>query len=327
MIEPMPAGELHIRPSSDADADWATDVYNETHLDEPRDAAFTRWQWGLEDDDWRDRRYAVELSDEPAGWAMVEHIVWEKNSERFANLDAWLQRRLYARPWLDAVYDFLEREAGDLGASVLTTSARVTEAELLGSLTNRGWEEVGRQRYWHLDLIANRERILAMADVALSQARERGFTILTLADDTSGDLETELFELHDQGRQDVPRVDPYSPLSRPLFLEWLRDPQKHRDRFWIARSRGTLAGMSVLAFPVSGIGPASTAWTGVARDYRGVGLARALKLQTLVQAIQLGTARVRTDNDSANAPILHLNDELGYREAPGHAKLKLTLRN
>lgn len=49
----------------------------------------------------------------------------------------------------------------------------------------------------------------------------------------------------------------------------------------------------------------------------GKGLARALKLETLVQAIDLGVAAVETDNDSENAPILHINEELGYAEMPG----------
>ena len=58
---------------------------------------------------------------------------------------------------------------------------------------------------------------------------------------------------------------------------------------------------------------------------RGKRLARALKLETLVQAIDLGVSTVETDNDSENAPILHINEELGYEEMPGklefHRKL------
>jgi hypothetical protein len=46
---------------------------------------------------------------------------------------------------------------------------------------------------------------------------------------------------------------------------------------------------------------------------------------TLVQAIDLGVTRVRTDNDSGNAPILHLNEELGYRQVPVQVKLQLEL--
>ena len=60
-----------------------------------------------------------------------------------------------------------------------------------------------------------------------------------------------------------------------------------------------------------------TDWTGTARRIRGRGVARALKLETVMQAIALGTERVRTENDGANAPILHLNAELGYVRIPG----------
>jgi hypothetical protein len=44
-----------------------------------------------------------------------------------------------------------------------------------------------------------------------------------------------------------------------------------------------------------------------------------------MQAIALGVTAVETDNDSENAPILHINEELGYKEMPGklefHRKL------
>ena len=46
---------------------------------------------------------------------------------------------------------------------------------------------------------------------------------------------------------------------------------------------------------------------------RGRGVAKALKYATVAQAITLGTRRVRTGNDGENAPILHLNAEMGYR--------------
>ena len=60
-----------------------------------------------------------------------------------------------------------------------------------------------------------------------------------------------------------------------------------------------------------------TAWTGTSRAVRGKGVARALKLETIAQAIGLEVESIRTGNDSQNAPILHLNEELGYRPIPG----------
>jgi hypothetical protein len=38
-----------------------------------------------------------------------------------------------------------------------------------------------------------------------------------------------------------------------------------------------------------------------------------LKYETVAQAIELGAQRVRTMNDGENAPILHINTEMGYR--------------
>jgi len=46
-------------------------------------------------------------------------------------------------------------------------------------------------------------------------------------------------------------------------------------------------------------------------------VARALKLETVMQAIALGVKSVRTENDGENAPILHLNEQMGYTRIPG----------
>jgi len=57
----------------------------------------------------------------------------------------------------------------------------------------------------------------------------------------------------------------------------------------------------------------STAYTGTARAVRGRGIGRALKYESIGQAIEAGTTRVRTTNDVDNPPILRINEEMGYR--------------
>lgn len=59
-------------------------------------------------------------------------------------------------------------------------------------------------------------------------------------------------------------------------------------------------------------GVVQTDWTGTARSARGRGVARA-RVRDRDQAIALGVDRVRTDNDSQNAPILHINAAMGDR--------------
>ena len=66
---------------------------------------------------------------------------------------------------------------------------------------------------------------------------------------------------------------------------------------------------------------AYNAFTGVERDYRGRGLAQALKLLAVRFAQHYGAAYIRTNNDSQNAPMLAVNRKLGYRPEPGKYRL------
>jgi predicted GNAT superfamily acetyltransferase len=93
---------------------------------------------------------------------------------------------------------------------------------------------------------------------------------------------------------------------------WFEDPGIRKDRFWIARDGDAVVGLSVIGFPPTR-GLPWTWFTGTSGAVRGRGIARALKYETMAQAIELGYKRVRTNNDGANAPILHINREMGYR--------------
>ena len=53
--------------------------------------------------------------------------------------------------------------------------------------------------------------------------------------------------------------------------------------------------------------------TGTLRDYRGRGLALLAKRATLVNAAKRGVELVSTENDETNAPMLRVNEHLGYR--------------
>jgi RimJ/RimL family protein N-acetyltransferase len=316
---------VRIRTAVDSDAQWATDAYNAANPDEPHDVAFTKWIWGLADDEWLDWRYAVELDGKPLGWLMLEHVIWRKNPERYAGIDAWLHPDLYSRRWLDYIFSVVERDARKIEAAALNTNVRETAPQLLAALLGRGYIETGRQRYLELDLHRHRERLIMLAKDARDRAEQQGVRLLTLAED-GPDLEDELHACYEDARQDMPSTAPWLGLSPQLFRKWLNEPQKRPDRFWIARVDGTLAGMSVLAYPAREGSVASTSWTGIARRFRGRGLARTLKLAALAQAGELGVTRVRTDTDSKNSAMLHLNEALGYVEVPGHVKLRLALQ-
>lgn len=56
-----------------------------------------------------------------------------------------------------------------------------------------------------------------------------------------------------------------------------------------------------------------TAYTGTRRSVRGRGIARALKYESMGQAIEAGYTRVRTNNDADNPSILKINQQMGYK--------------
>jgi hypothetical protein len=122
--------------------------------------------------------------------------------------------------------------------------------------------------------------------------------------------------MSEEAASDVPTTIPHVRQSFEVFARWFDSPTVRLDRMWIARDGDDIVGISVLAYPPTR-GNVWTDWTGTARKVRGRGVARALKLETVMQAIGLGVARVRTENDGENAPILHLNEEMGYTRIPG----------
>jgi GNAT superfamily N-acetyltransferase len=94
------------------------------------------------------------------------------------------------------------------------------------------------------------------------------------------------------------------------------------ERVWVAVVEGRPVGLSFLTYRE---GSVETGFTGVLRDHRNKGIARALKLETLCQAVELGVEAVETDNDSQNAPILRLNEEIGYRQVDGQLQFRKAL--
>ena len=94
--------------------------------------------------------------------------------------------------------------------------------------------------------------------------------------------------------------------------EWLVELGTHQE----SRREERVVGITSLHFPPVQ-GNVWTWFTGVVREYRGRGIARGLKLAILKQAIAENVPRVRTDNDETNGPMLHVNEELGYRRIPG----------
>src|SRR2546428_6386460 len=219
---------------------------------------------------------------------------------------AWVGGDVLAAERSDAVLDAVlaameERVIAD-GARILGTGAYEDDQLRIETILRRGYKEDRRSRRWELDLIANRERLLAMTERSRARMREEGVRILTLAEDRDPAVIEKVWHLSEEAGDDLPTTVPRVPEAMEAYVRRANAPEVHRDRFWIARVGDGVVGVSVLAYPpVRGI--VGTNSTATARAVRGRGVARALTNETAAPARAPAVHRVRTGYGAAKTAI------------------------
>jgi GNAT superfamily N-acetyltransferase len=262
-------------------------------------------------------RFIVLAGGEAIGFAGHAHPAWEAAPERWGRVFAELLPTHRTHERAAAAHRFAEERAKDSGAQVFHANVREDDAFGMETVTALGYLRDRYQKFWELDLEAKREHLLAMAERTRARMREQGILVYSFDRERDSQGMRKLYETTVEAERDVPTTVPFVPEPFEDFVNYLtKAPGIHPERIWVARLEEALVGLSLLFYPPVR-GSVETSWTGTARSIRGRGVARALKLETVAQAISLGVTRVQTDNDSTNAPILHLNEEMGYHQIPG----------
>lgn len=303
--------ELDLRPATLDDAGFVADLETAATPDDPHGGEMVRYWWTHDQNGRHARRLVGEVV-----YASARHADWEDGRRRFGLIHVVIHPSAWSpdlhRDALSTVESWLREE----GAQVLVSRVRADRDEELQVTLAAGYLETRRHRQWELDLVARREQLLATAEVTRARMREEGVALVTLAEDDSPETLQKIYEVDVESTKDIPVT---VPITMPPFDEWYRNyfenPGTRKDRFWIARAGGDVAGMSLIEYPPDRGVPA-TEYTGISPRYRGRGIAKALKYETVAQAIAVGATHVRTDNDSQNAPILHINAEMGYTPRP-----------
>ncbi|GGK24909.1 N-acetyltransferase [Deinococcus malanensis] len=157
----------------------------------------------------------------------------------------------------------------------------------------------------------------------------RLISIADLADDPQRDQR--LYELDWQLFQDVPMG---SVLTKRPFESWikdeLQDPNMRLNLSFVAVREG-------LDAPLTGpyVGYTSLGWnaggfyyigmTGVRREDRGRGVAKALKVAAMRALQASGGGLIRTFNDAPNRAMLGMNSQLGFRRTATRYRYELHL--
>jgi mycothiol synthase len=279
-----------------------------------------------------EHRRFMELEPERTGHTVV---VAERDGE-VLGVASWA-RRVFTAPedtfWTDilvdrnhwgtgvgrALWDHALRQVEKRGARKIFAVVREDCPEAEAWATRRGFARTG-----HGDRMSRLEVEHATPDRSREAARRvgaSGIHITTLAElGTDDRLLHALKELDDATTRDIPGEEDY---QGPLFEEWktiiLDTPGVSPDVFWVAMDGDRPVGMAPLQIRSGGY--ADNFYTCVAREYRGRGIARALKLRGVEWARENGIRYLITGNDPANKPMLAVNIDLGYQFLPANIQL------
>jgi RimJ/RimL family protein N-acetyltransferase len=312
--------ELDIRPATLEDAGLAADLMTSAYPPEPMDPLVTRYRWAHPRADWTYGRFIAELKGQPVAHLWSAHGPWEKVPERHCDLGIDVNQAHQSDEVMDLAAEWIAGHAVEDGARILNAYAAEDEPNVLKALDRLGFKRDRSEKVWQLDLHKHGKRLLAEATAARQKMKSDGIELLPLAEWPGPEAYERLHALNEAAIKDIPTSFPILPQTLAEFTERMNAPDLPHDRLWLARDGNRAVAVSFLRFPpVRG-----HVWTGFTcsdPDYRGRGIARAVKLQGLAQAVELGIPFVRTDNDSENAPMLHINEALGYDPRPGFMTL------
>jgi RimJ/RimL family protein N-acetyltransferase len=311
---PEPTLELRLRPAGLEDAALVADLESLRDPMEPRDPVLLRHWWRMADEHEKTMRQVDVRDGAAVAFISVAHEPWGSGDEkRFGTGRPLLRYDM----WEDGLYAGLvaiaERWLREQDAQISVVRVREDFGREIAVLERLGYREDRRMRISELDLDARREEIQRLADESRRRMTEQNVVMLPLSEDRDSEKLRKLYDVMMESEKDIPTT---VPRREPAFEEWqafwFENPAIRQDRFWIAREGDAIVGTSVLDCPtVRGV--PWTAYTGTARSVRGRGIARALKYQSMAQAIDAGYTRVRTNNDADNPAILKINHEMGYR--------------
>jgi GNAT superfamily N-acetyltransferase len=218
-----------------------------------------------------------------------------------------------------ALYSRLLDELALFHPTTLRAQVKETQTHALRFATRRGFTE--EKRDFMATLEPQRFDDAPFAG-AIKRFEASGFVIRSLAElSQDPEMPQKFYDLFSVVRQDVPRSSPATPIP---FETFFKDTFAAPD-FFPEGSFVALDGERYIGLTQFWRGEATddlfTGLTAVRREYRRRGVALALKVHALRFARELGAPLIYTDNDSRTAPMIALNDALGFVRQPAYLSL------
>jgi RimJ/RimL family protein N-acetyltransferase len=306
----------HLRDFTSQDIPPFSAILTAIWPDEPNTVEqMEHWERTYPADNQRFRRVAVADDGQMVGYGECQRPYWsslQDTYEVFVAVDPAWQRRGIGQMLFAAVAPF----AGQHGMAKLRTSCKEDSAGTVRFLDKAGFRQIGIRFESALDMRTFDETPFLSSQ---RRAQAAGYQVITLAQARAEDPEADrrLFDVFAATVVDVPFPggDRANPTYENFRANTLDAPNTNPDAIFIARQAGRMVGMTSLELLSNGVG--ITGMTGVLAGHRGRGVAMALKLASFRYLRANGYHEARAHNDTANPPILALNEKLGYRRLPG----------
>jgi GNAT superfamily N-acetyltransferase len=227
-----------------------------------------------------------------------------------------------------ALLETIEAEARRRGAPRFLSGANAAHEDALAWAAKRGFREIGRRIESYVELASFDP---APFSERIREVRGSGLTFKTIDDVLDGrndaareDFYRALYDAETPMWADIPWATPtpHMPYDRFRHMNF-ESGQMLPDLSIIA-----LDGERIAGFTTTGRRQDTDAYTwmtGTSRDYRGRGLATALKVEALTRAKAKGLRAMLTTNDEPNKAMRGINAKLGYKMLPAHVQLEKTL--
>ena len=212
-----------------------------------------------------------------------------------------------------ALYEQTLEALAPLDPMSVSAQVREDDARAVAFAQARGFAEVKRDFESVLDATAFDPSPYAHLEAKLEQA---GIGLRTLRELDSPEFRRRFHEVFSEVRHDVPRAEPPTPIAFEFFeTNVIEEPDILPDVFVFALRSDRIVGFT------GGYSGAKPGWmdtwlTAVRREARGLGVAQAVKSRAIETAKGLGFTAIRTDNDTRNAPMLAINEKMGFARQP-----------
>ena len=254
------------------------------------------------------RQYVVEDKYIIAYGAVEQTVYLPKYRMLLLSDPRWIERGAGA-----LLLDRLLSDAAEAKAITVSCRQYASEIELVNLLQSRGFEEVSRV----LDL----RLTVADADVApflplLRRIEEQGISITTFAEERERDPRCveKLYELSTLLREDDPGRGPLAPAGYNAreALMWLEMPYVRPDALFIAKKGDEYLAVSDVSLFEALPRGLTQGFTGVRREYRRRGLAKALMIREVLYAQSHGYQIIQSFNKPEQVAMRALNEKLGF---------------